>query len=203
MGAGISTQIMEENTERKREKYHLVLQKFINLILFGSVQNPKFSTSETEIKMHSTLLNFYKNLENEVEDKVAQNITSFFEDRTVEFRKQMKEKDLNNLILCYGFSNFRIIFNICGALGFEGKKKLFNIQDKDIEIASELAFSKSIPEEIKQYLSIQFFDIFNKIPEKSATISKVQYSFLIDRYVCEYDYDRVANILFRKFDQVI
>lgn len=193
---------MENSTENKTEVYHSVLQKFINLALFGKLVNPKFSKENEEIKIHRTLSDFFKSLHEKSDVERNEIISQFYDEKLVNFRKKIKDKDLVDLMNCFGFSNFRIIINLLRMLGATDFKQAFDPTQKDLEISNNLIWSDKFPDEIRSYLCMQFFDLFNHIKHNKETISQEEYQFLISRYVCEYDYFKVVNIVYQKFDEV-
>ncbi len=193
---------MKDITEQKTEDYHLVLKKFINLTLFGTLRNPNFSKSNGEIKIHQVLLNFFSFLQSLTGEERNDAISHFYGQILAQYRKKISKLDSVNLMNCYGFSNFRIITNIFGM--FDGVKlnTKFDPQKRDGEIMTDLIWGGILPDEIKSYLCMQFFDIFNHISHKATTISKQQYEALIDRYVGEYEYNKVINIVYQNFEEV-
>ncbi len=66
----------------------------------------------------------------------------------------------------------------------------------------EMIFDRTFPDEISRYLEFQFFDIFQHLPSQSKVITEEKYRFLVERYVCNYDYNKMLNIVYRKYDEI-
>ncbi|MFN3019931.1 hypothetical protein ACK1KB_02945 [Chryseobacterium sp. TY3] len=193
---------MKDITAQKTEDYHLVLKKFINLLLFGSFQNPKFSKNNDEIKIHQVLLDFFNSLQSLSGDQRSDAISSFYDEILVDYRKKISKLDSVDLMNCYGFSNFRILTNIFGMFSGFNLNTAFDPQKRDGEIMSDLIWDGILPDEIKSYLCMQFFDIFHHISHEATTITQEQYKALVDRYVGEYEYNKVINIVYQNFEEV-
>lgn len=193
---------MKDINGQKTEDYHLVLKKFINLVLFGSFQKPKFSKNKSEIEIHQPLLDFFHTLDGLVDDQRSDAISQYYDQTVLEFQQKIRKNDAVDLMNCYGFSNFRVLTNFLRMLGGSELKTAFDPLKRDSEIMIDLIWEKIFPEEIKSYLCMQFFDIFNFIPQKLTSISKDHYQFLVDRYVGEYHYNKVLNIVYQNFEEV-
>lgn len=188
--------------KNKNETYHSVLQKLINLILFGKLRNPTFSKNKIEHEIHQSLFDFFQLLQEKEDDERTQYISHFFDEILAKFHKKIKDQDLLNLMNCFGFSNFRFILNLFRMFGSSNSKYAFDPIQKDSEIISDLIWSEEFPDEIRSYLYMQFCDLFNHLKHDGKSINKEDYQFLIDRYVGEYDYNKVINIIYQKFDDV-
>lgn len=195
---------METTTKNVIEDYHLVLQKYINLILFGRISKPNFTQNNGEIKIQKSLLEFYDllDIEGQSPEATLEIITSQSENTLLNFRKKIKPRDLINLMHCYGFSSVRTVNKI--AIIFNPKKSLeeLNNQEQDIDLFNNLIQSTEFPREIKNYLNLQFFDFFSFIPYQSKIITEELYQFLVNRYVRTYDYDKVLNIIYKNYDEI-
>ena len=87
-------------------------------------------------------------------------------------------------------------------LNTTSSKKMFDPQALDNDIAMEMIFNRTFPDEILRYLEVQFFDIFQHLPNKSQVIAEEKYRFLVQRYVCNYDYNKMLNIVYRKYNDI-
>lgn len=193
---------MENHLDTENEKSYLVLQKFINLIVFGNTKNPNFLKSNTA-KIHKALLNFYDAINVMQDEERTEFINQFYHKMANKFRKAMNDQDVLDLMNCYGFSDFRTIINIFRMLGDSPSRKPgFDPQNHDIELYADLVWSVKLPNEIRGYLSMQFFDFFKNIPYLSKEISTEQYQFLVNRYVCKYDYNKAINIFYQNYGEV-
>lgn len=197
-----SSKDMNVTASLQTESYHLVLQKFINLILFGKIQNPKFLINKTEVPIHKNLSDFFHSLDSEIGNERSEIITAYYHERLDEYLKKLQYNDRVDLMNCYGFSNFRVCINIFSMLESTKSKKAVNPQIRDAEIMMEMVWEKKLPEEIRDYLCMQFFDIFNKIPTDSDFITEEQYQNLVGRYIGEYNHNKVINILYQKFEEI-
>ena len=189
---------MENTTKIVTEDYLFVLQKFINLTLFGKIGKPNYSKRINELKIQKSLLDFYELLKSNSTEDDSYIINSYYKKIINIYRKKIKNKDLIDLMNCYGFSNARILKNILKL--FDTKKNDF--QKQDYEILNELISKKEFPDEIKDFLHIQFFDFLTFIPYESKIITKEQYLFLVDRYVRQYDNNKVLNIVYQNFNEI-
>lgn len=179
---------METSTESPTKEYHQVLQKFINVALFGKIRNPNFNKNKEGVELQHKLLDFYQLLESQSIEERKETISTFYDKILIDFHKILKDKNLIDLMNCYGFSNFRVIINLFRMLGTGNSKTIFDPHKNDSNILSELIMGSQFPDEIHSYLCMQFFDLFNHIPQKQPVITEEQYQFLIDRYVGEYEY---------------
>ncbi|MCD0477459.1 hypothetical protein LPB90_03255 [Chryseobacterium sp. LC2016-29] len=184
------------------KSYHLVLQKFINLTLFGKVAKPKFTRNICEFEIQKSLTDFFDLLQNQSEEVNYEYINSYYKNTIAHFRKKIRKEDLVNIMNCYGFSNLRILNNILRLFDTGDKLKNVDIHRQDGEILNELIWSTEFPDEIKDYLQVHFFDFLKFIPYKSRIITKEQYQFFVDRYVVQYDYNKVLNIVYQNFDDI-
>jgi hypothetical protein len=103
---------------------------------------------------------------------------------------------------CYGFSNIRILNNIFRLFDTKDNLKEIDTKKQDNEILEELIWTKEFPDEMKNYLHVQFFDFLKFIPYESKVVTKEHYLFLVDRYVRQYDYNKVLNIVYQNFDEI-
>lgn len=202
IGTGFSYSIMENTTEIIVEDYHFVLQKFINLTLFGKVSKPNFSKNNDEIEIQKSLLDFYDLLKNQTTEKNSEIINSYYKTTIASYRKKIKDEDLVDLMNCYGFSNIRILNNIFRLFDTKDNLKEIDTKKQDNEILEELIWTKEFPDEMKNYLHVQFFDFLKFIPYESKVVTKEHYLFLVDRYVRQYDYNKVLNIVYQNFDEI-
>ncbi|MCD1118106.1 hypothetical protein [Chryseobacterium turcicum] len=193
---------MENTTETVIEDYHFVLQKFINLTLFGKVGKPNFSKNNDEIEIQKSLLDFYHLLQNQSEEISNETINLYYKKIITNYRKKIKNEDLVDLMNCYGFSNVRIVNNIFRLLDTKDNLKDIDTQKQDNEILEKLIWTKEFPDEMKNYLHVQFFDFLKFIPYESKVVTKEHYLFLVDRYVRQYDYNKVLNIAYQNFDEI-
>lgn len=193
---------MENIIEISVENYHFVLQKFINLTLFGKVAKPKFSKSICEIEIQTSLLDFYDLLQNQSEEINNETINLYYKKIITNYRKKIKNEDLVDLMNCYGFSNIRILNNIFRLFDTKDNLKEIDTKKQDNEILEELIWTKEFPDEMKNYLHVQFFDFLKFIPYESKVVTKEHYLFLVDRYVRQYDYNKVLNIVYQNFDEI-
>lgn len=202
IGTVFSFLIMENTIGIGVKSYHLVLQKFINLTLFGKVAKPKFTRNICEFEIQKSLTDFFDLLQNQSEEVNYEYINSYYKNTIAHFRKKIRKEDLVNIMNCYGFSNLRILNNILRLFDTGDKLKNVDIHRQDGEILNELIWSTEFPDEIKDYLQVHFFDFLKFIPYKSRIITKEQYQFFVDRYVVQYDYNKVLNIVYQNFDDI-
>ncbi|MFC6267475.1 hypothetical protein [Frigoriflavimonas asaccharolytica] len=168
--------------------YLKVLQKFINIYLFGSIVKPKYSKNQ-EIQLNNDIINLlkYENLELEEDVKVyiAQ---KYMENSIIKFKKLLNEKDITNLMLCYVNSHFRTHIQsilILKKAANPGKELKFG---DDLYIFQEcLSKSENFAKEIQIYIYIQFCNIMKDIPQDVNTITKQQYLHIVNEYATQYD----------------
>lgn len=191
-----------ENRDNTTEDHLLVLQKFINVILFGKVGNPNFKMNSGEVMLQDSLINFYISLYMATPEEQGDLSISYYQSLREAFRKKLRDKDFINLMNSYGLSNIRVFNNLHEMLNSTSSKKMFDPQALDNDIAMEMIFDRTFPDEILRYLEVQFFDIFQHLPSKSKVITEEKYRFLVERYVCNYDYNKMLNIVYRKYDEI-
>lgn len=179
----------------KTENYHFVLQKFINLILFETTINPKFTKQKTELVLHKNLLDFLSELNTKTLDKTNEITTIYTKEKLVVYFKRLRNKDLKNLMDCYGYSYYRLCYNFSCIRATVGKEEKFIPHEKDEEIAIEMLYKRKFPKEIKDYLYLQFYDLLSIINNESNFITEKQYQDIINRYVGEYESIKVESIL--------
>lgn len=74
------------------------------------------------------------------------------------------------------------------------------MQKMDYEMVSQLMNNDKMPEDLRQYLKTQFYDLLSFIPINTTVISKQQYLWLITKYVRKYEQNKVIDIMFDKSD---
>lgn len=193
---------MENTTNTKIEEYHLVLQKFINYTLFGTLNNPSFENGIKSLQLQNEILDFYQLLSVQIQDQRGNFIDSFFRKLIINFHNIIKEKNIIDLMNCYGNSVFRLTAYLLNNINSHDPKNHFDANQKDKEILSELIIGDQFLVEISSYLAMQFVDFLTYIPYNEKRISKEQYQFLVDRYVCSYDYTKVTNIHYQNFNEI-
>lgn len=186
----------------KVEEFHQILQKFINYTLFGTVDNPKFENDVQSVQMQDNIINFYQLLSIQTAEQRSNFIDSFFQESIINFQKLITGQNIIDLMNCYGSSVFRVTVYLINNIGQHNPKNLYDPNIKDNEILLKLMVGEEFPEEINAYLAMQFFDFFAYIPQKEKVINKELYKFLVNRYVCTYDYIKVTNIIYQNFDEI-
>lgn len=192
---------MRSSNYRPVESRYEVLKKIINHILFGKTAKPKFSKNNYEIELYSELLYLNESLLNLDSEIIKTKLILYYENCIEDFSNKLSHNDYSDLMNCYGNSTYRVVLNISDMLNLK-EKKYFNPHEKDFEIFSKMIFQKKLSEEILGYLQVQFFDFFKYIPYDIGKININEYQFLVDRYVCEYHYDKVVNILYENFNEI-
>ncbi|WP_312321651.1 hypothetical protein [Soonwooa sp.] len=81
-----------ENRNNVPEDHLVVLQKFINVILFGKVGNPNFKKSKGEIMLQDSLLDFYISLHKAIPEEQSNLSISYYQSLLEVFRKKLREK---------------------------------------------------------------------------------------------------------------
>lgn len=178
------------------QPYYNVLKKYINLLLFGSVVKPKFPPNKI-LPIEPSLLKMLKDVES-LGDKSEENsvLKDHMDDFYLKLKSRLRHKDKIDLMQCYVESNFKTIIQATNILKrAENSKYVYEFGD-DLKIFEELlSTKKKFPVEIIGYMSAQFGDLFQYLPENRSIINLHYYQGLLNKYVTKYDIDEMLNIV--------
>ena len=183
---------MDTNQNSPEEQLHLkVLEKYINLFLFGSVITPDFPP-ENKLAIEEHLLKMLESAElvDEAESDII--IESFLQKFYTALKEQLNDNDLVNLMNCYGNSNFRSHMKISSML----KTNKVSTWGDDTRILNDLLWNlESFPKEILSYMYLQFSDILMHINLETKVISKKEYRNMIKKYKIDCSYEDILKKL--------
>ena len=127
-------------------------------------------------------------------------INDYFNLSIEDFRSKMSERDTTDLLRCYIDSNLKLILGLSRIFSSTNKIPTDSMQKMDYEMVSQLMNNDKMPEDLRQYLKTQFYDLLSFIPINTTVISKQQYLWLITKYVRKYEQNKVIDIMFDKSD---
>lgn len=190
-----------ENFSTVEQNLHLkVLEKFINLFLFEKLSSPKFSAKNAEKEMDEKIVELMEFLQNTEDDNKDAKINDYFNLSIEDFRSKMSERDTTDLLCCYIDSNLKLILGLSRIFSSTNKIPTDSMPKMDYEMVSQLMNNDKMPEDLRQYLKTQFYDLLSFIPINTTVISKQQYLWLITKYVRKYEQNKVIDIMFDKSD---
>lgn len=175
--------------------YLRVLDKYINFFIFGSIEYPDFPSSEI-LPIDFRLIKMLKtaeSLDSEESDDLMQN---YIEEFYINFKEELSDQDLLNLMHCYGNSNFRLHIQIKFLLNNENKQIKPSDLNSDTQILNDLLWNLDhFPDEILSYMYLHFNDIIMHIDIQSKVINQIEYENIIDKYRIDCSYEDILQKL--------
>lgn len=177
-----------------QEQKHLkVLEKYINLFLFGNVITPDFPPDE-KLAIDQNLIKMLENHALVVDSKADIIFENYLQKFYAELKEKLDDDDLINLMKCYGNSNFRSVLKIASLLKENDKKnKDCNLADDDRILNDLLWEFEGFPKEILSYMYLQFSDILIHVDIETKVITKKEYCSTIEKYKIDCNYEDIVK----------
>lgn len=183
---------MNTNQNSLQEQKHFkVLEKYINLFLFGNIITPDFPSDET-LAIDKHLINMLESIQMVDDNESDKIIEKYLQKFYMNLKERLIDEDLINLMNCYGNSNFRSHLKISNLL----KKNEISNWGDDTRVLSDLLWNlDDFPKEILSYMYLQFSDILMHIDVEKKVISKEEYKIIIKKYKTDCSYEEILEKL--------